>query len=299
MRALLQVASVLALAGTMIACGGDDESNHPASAGGGTSAGGGAGTGGTTGGTGGIGAGGASTGGSAGSDAGAQGGSAGAPPCTDSGPIVLSDGPTALENLCITSPDKGIEGGNATSVTTLSLTNVTIDSVNYGIYLGDCESANFDHVDVTTSPSGGDSYSVRGYIHGLTSQSSTYRANVKAFRIYGLTSGSSTNDRFEGGRLMLGGGSSDEWVNPLPFQNFSFSGGSIAVDSIEIYDNTDHVSFSSVDFAGTAHISIQAGAHDLSFSQSKNLPEIRFYGPSGQYTPDANELAQRNIVISP
>jgi hypothetical protein len=273
-------------------CGGDEDSSASGGAPGNGGSGGSTSGGGGSAGSAGSGAVGGSTGGS--------GGSAGGATCTPSGQIVLPSGETTVSNLCITSDDKGIEGGNDTTISKITVTNVTIDSVNYGVYLGNCQEAIFDHVDITTDPQGGDSYSVRGAIASFTSSNSVYRAEVKAFRIYNLTGGSSTGDSFIGGRLMLGGGAASEWENPLPFQSFTFNGGSIDVESVEIYDATNNVTFNGVDFVQTNHISIQFGAHDLTFASSLNLPEIRYYDASGsQYTPDAAELASRNIVITP
>jgi hypothetical protein len=306
---------IVIVALSLAACGGDDD---PGGTGTGGASSGGASSGGAS--SGGASSGGASAGGSSagggsgatgGSAAGGQGGTAtggaagtggsgGGVACTPSGPIVLDDGPKTLANLCITSDDMGVVGGNATFVTTLSLTNVTIQSKNYGVYVGHCDEAIFDHVDITTDPQGGDSYSVRGTIAKLTSSSSIYRAGIKAFRVYGLMSGSSTGDTFIGGRLMLGGGPASEWDSPLPFQNFKFTGGSVDVNSVEIYDATHHVEFDGVDFNGTGHISIQFGAHDLTFKASKNLPEIRYYDDAGdKYDPTPSELAARKIVVQP
>jgi len=212
--------------------------------------------------------------------------------------VTLNDGPTTIQNKLINGLT-GVMGENATSVTTLTMTNVTINSTNYGVYLGDCDAANFSDVDITCDPNGPDSYSVRGYIRNFVSSDSTYRSGIKAFRIYGLTSGSSTRDIYRGDRLMLGGGPANEWGTPLSFANFTFSDGEIRVNSVEMYNATHHVTFNHMDFATTGHISIQYSAHHITFNQCANVPEIKFYNSSGvRYYPSASELASRNIAFN-
>lgn len=211
------------------------------------------------------------------------------------GSISLSDGATTIANTTITG-DTGIMGDNATHVTTLNVSNVTIRSTNYGIYLGDCENLNLSNVSITCDPTGGDSYSVRGNIRNLVSSDSTFNSGIKAFRIYGLEGGSSTRDTFTGDRLMLGGGYASEWGDPGPFHNFTFTDSRINVNSIEMYDDTSNVVFDGVDFAGTGHISIQAGAHDIVFRNCTNVPQIRLYDGNGNWT--SPPATGRNIVVT-
>lgn len=216
-----------------------------------------------------------------------------------SDPIHLSNGATTVANKSITGTT-GIVGDNATSVTTLFLSNVTIHSTNYGVYLGSCDVANFDKVDITCDPQGGDSYSLRGTIKNLTSKDSKYRSGIKAFRVYGCLGGSSTRDLITGDRLMLGGGYANEWVNPGPFENFTFRDGAVDVNSAEIYNATNHVTFDGTDWTGTGHISIQFGAHDITIRNSVGaVPTIKYFDGSGnRYYPTTAQLAERGISIT-
>lgn len=214
---------------------------------------------------------------------------------TPSDPISLDDGATTIANTSITGAT-GIVGDNATHVTTLDVSNVIIHSTNYGIYLGQCDNLNLSHADITCDPNGGDSYSIRGNITHLVSADSTYRSGIKAFRIYGCEGGSSTRDTISGDRLMLGGGYADEWGPAGPFHNFTFTDDHIAVNSVEMYNDTNNVTFDNVDFAGTDHISIQAGAHDITFRNCRNLPEIRLYDASGNRMAWPAD-ASRNIAV--
>ena len=210
--------------------------------------------------------------------------------------ISLSDGATTISDRVIIGTS-GIVGDNATHVTTLNVNNVTIRSTNYGIYLGECDNLNLSNVNITCDPSGGDSYSVRGTIHHLTSSDSTFNSGIKAFRIYGLEGGSSTRDTYSGDRLMLGGGYANEWGEAAAFHNFTFKDGSIDVNSVEMYNDTNNVVFENMDFAGTGHISIQAGAHDIVFKNCTNLPQIRLYDTNGNWTPLPADPS-RNIVVT-
>jgi hypothetical protein len=220
-------------------------------------------------------------------------------PLIPSAPISLLNGSRVLANVRIVSDDKGIVAENDIYVTTLELTNVQIESLNYGIYLGHADDVFLRGVDITASPRGGDSYSLRGAIKKLTSVDSTYRAGQKAFRVYGLHGGSSTRDFFSGENLMLGGGFGDEWVSPGPFENFTLTDDRVQVNSVEIYDATHHVTFDGVDFAGTHHISIQAGAHHIVFAGCRHTPEIKFFDRKhNQVFPTPAQLAARNISVT-
>lgn len=185
--------------------------------------------------------------------------------------ISLNDGATTIANTTITG-GSGIVGDNATHVTSLNVSNVVIQSTNYGIYLGEADNVNLSNVNITCDPTGGDSYSVRGHIRNLVSSDSTFNSGIKAYRIYGLEGGSSTRDTYTGDRLMLGGGYSNEWGSAAAFHNFTFKDGSIDVNSVELYNDTNNVTFENMDFSGTGHISIQAGAHDITFRNCTNLP---------------------------
>jgi hypothetical protein len=221
------------------------------------------------------------------------------PPLLPSAPISLTNGSRVLANLRIVSDDKGIVGENDIRVTTLTVTNVQIVSLNYGIYLGSADDVILHGVDITASPRGGDSYSLRGAIKKLTSSDSAYRAGQKAFRVYGLRGGSSTRDLFSGENLMLGGGFADEWVAPGAFENFVFTDGRVRVSSVEIYDATHHVTFDGVDFAGTHHISIQAGAHHIVFAGCRNLPEIKYFDRKhDQVFPTPAQREARGMVVT-
>lgn len=216
-----------------------------------------------------------------------------------SDPISLGNGATTVANKFITGTT-GITAGNDKNVSMLTVSNVTIHSTNYGIYLGSCDTLNCDHVDITCDPQGGDSYSVRGGIKHLYSKDSKYRSGIKAFRVYGLLDGSSLNDLFTGDRLMLGGGYANEWVSPAPFENFTFTGARIDVNSVEIYDATHHVTFDGTDWNGTGHVSIQFGAHHITIRNSIGpVPTVKFYDGSGnRYYPTAAQLASRFISIT-
>lgn len=214
---------------------------------------------------------------------------------TQSGSISLNDGATTISDTYI-SGMTGIVGDNATNVTALTLNNVTIRSTNYGIYLGSADTVRLSNVDIQTDPNGGDSYSVRGNIRNFVSNDSTFRAGIKAFRLYGVESGSSLRDTYSGDRMMLGGGYANEWGTAAPFHNFTFKDGSIDVNSVELYNDTNNVTFENMDFSGTGHISIQAGAHDIVFKNCTNLPQIRLYGTNGTWTPLPADPS-RNIVV--
>ena len=214
---------------------------------------------------------------------------------TQSGSISLNDGATTIADTYI-SGSTGIVGDNATNVTALTLNNVTIRSTNYGIYLGSADTVRLSNVDIQTDPNGGDSYSVRGNIRNFVSNDSTFRAGIKAFRLYGVESGSSLRDTYSGDRMMLGGGYANEWGTAAPFWNFTFKDGSIDVNSVELYNNTSNVTFENMDFSGTGHISIQAGAHDIVFKNCTNLPQIRLYGTNGTWTSLPADPS-RNIVV--
>lgn len=190
-------------------------------------------------------------------------------------------------------------GGNATNVSSLTLNNVRINSTNYGIYLGSADTVRLSNVEIETAANGGDSYSVRGSIRNFVSNDSTYRSGIKAFRIYGLESGSSTRDTFTGGRLLLGGSPATSTGAHQPFRNFTFTDSRIDVDSVEIYHETSNVTFDGVDWSGTGHITIFSGAHDIVIKNSDSaMPLIKFYDSSGnRYYPSAAELASRNIVL--
>lgn len=95
------------------------------------------------------------------------------------------------------------------------------------------------------------------------------------------------------------GGAANEWENPLSFSNFHFKDGKIAVQYVNIYDQTNNVTFENMDFQGTGWISIMHQAFNIKFIHCKNLPEIRYYGASGRIYPSAQELTQRGISIIP
>lgn len=220
-----------------------------------------------------------------------------------SGPIVLPMGDKTLANLHITSSNKGIVGNNDVKVGTLTCNNVKINSTNYGVYLGDADGLIANKLDITCSPTGGDSYSVRGFIRSIVSTDSTYRSGIKAWRVYGLLTGTSTRDTFTGDRVMLGGGAADEWVSPQVFENCRFTDGRFDVNSIEIYAATHHVAFDGCDFAGTGHISIitiseAVRAHHITFTNCKNMPEVKYFNANGRYTTSASELAARGITFA-
>lgn len=215
---------------------------------------------------------------------------------SSSNSIHLNSGETTIANTTITG-NTGIVGDNATHVTTLNVSNVVIQSTNYGIYLGECDNLNLANVNITCDPSGGDSYSIRGYVRNFVSSDSTFNSGIKAFRLYGVEGGSSTRDTITGDRLMLGGGYSYEWGEAGAFHNFTFTDGAVDVNSVELYNNTSNVVFENMDFSGTGHISIQAGAHDIVFRNCTNLPQIRLYDTSGNWTPLPAD-ASRNIVVT-
>lgn len=217
---------------------------------------------------------------------------------TPSGPISLGDGPHSIGNLLITG-DRGIVAENDKHVTTLNLSNAEIRPVNYGLYLGQCDSAILRSVRIFCSPTGGDSYSVRGSIANFDSEDGEYHAGIKAFRLYRVFGGQSLRDTFTGDRMMLGGGSANEWGTALPFENFTFRDGSIDVNSIELYNATHHVTFDGVDFDGTGHISIQFGAHHIVFRNCQNLPQIKWFNASGdRFYPSDAAIAARGITFA-
>lgn len=217
---------------------------------------------------------------------------------TPSGPITLGNGPHSIGNLKITGLN-GIKIENDKRVTTLDLSNLEIRVTNYGLYCGLAERVNARGVRIFCDPTGGDSYSVRGTILHFDSADSEYHSGIKAFRIYGLRGGQSVRDTFTGDRLMLGGGSANEWGTAQAFENFTFRDGSIDVNSCELYAATRNVRFERMDWSGTGHISIQFTARDIAFVNCIALPQIKFFNASGnRYTPTAQELAQRGIIIA-
>lgn len=227
------------------------------------------------------------------------------PPFGYSGPISLSNGSTTLSNLHVVSNNpsvnqgQGISAQNNISVDTLTLTNIKIDSFNYGIYCGNCNKAIFQNLDITARD-GGDSYSIRGSFNHLISSDSIYRADRKSHRFYNVHQGSSTRDVFLNGRLMLGGGTASEWENPTEFKNFIFKDGIIDVNSVQIYSRTHHVVFQNMDFADTNEIYIDWGAHDITFINCHNIPYVKYGSPSGGfYNPTPAQLAERNISFIP
>jgi hypothetical protein len=181
---------------------------------------------------------------------------------TPCGPILLGHGAEAVINMAI-SGTGGIAAHNGTNVTRLVVRNCTIDVDNAGIYAAPCQEAIVRDTQIN-SDGGIDPYSVRGEFRRWVSKDSVFRGD-KAWRIYGLSEGSSTRDTFAGGRLLCGGGPANEWENAMDFDNFTFRNGRISVDSVEIHAASNNITFRNMDFTGTDHISIHGPAHHINF----------------------------------
>jgi hypothetical protein len=201
----------------------------------------------------------------------------GSPPLTPSGPILLQGGATTVANFAITGVG-GIAAGNGTNVTLLTINNCTINVDNAGIYAAPCQQAIVTNTQVVAS-GGLDPYSVRGMFTSWTSSDCSFGGD-KAWRIYGLTGGSSTRDVFTGGRVLCGGGAANEWNGALDFDNFTFRDGRISVDSVEIHAASNNITFRNMDFDGTDHISIHGPAHHITFEHCRH--------PDGHYLTQAD-----------
>lgn len=199
------------------------------------------------------------------------------PPSPDTGvptsPITLAAGSASYDAIIVsaTNPNVkggiGIEGGNATAVTTLSVTNSIISAANYAIYLGDAQTLNLFNC-VLTSTTGGNDYCLRGYIRALNIGCCTFTNdgdNKAVFRVYGFTSGQIHNTSFGSERLMLGGGTSVETSDQVDSYGLTLDHCDVACSTIEIYAETHHLVFSHVDFTGSGHITVHDGSHDLTF----------------------------------
>lgn len=220
-------------------------------------------------------------------------------PMVDSPPISLHAGDQSIANKRI-SGQTGIVGDNATHVGNLSVANCEIRSTNYGIYCGDVDEINLANVAIFCDPNGGDSYSIRACVNrAFSSTDCEFHSGIKAFRIPECHGGTHKRFKITGDRAMLGGGYANEWQSPGTFENVAFEDGEIDVNSVEIYNATHNVSFTRVNFAGTGHISIQFGAHHITFAGCTNQPEIKYFDANGnRYTPTAAQLSARGISIT-
>lgn len=201
-----------------------------------------------------------------------------------SGPLDVGPGDVTIENKAITSnapyipPGSqyfaGGQGISCSNVGTLTMRNCTVKSYRYGIWM-DASACVLDHVSINTAPSGagdGDDYCVRGDVQSWSSNDCTFTnsgAGKGCVRIYGCPSFTSMRDTFSGGRLMLGGGDSNEWVSPRTFTG-TISAGKIACTSVQVY-LASTVTFNSCDFAGTQEIHVEGKA---TLKSCTNIPLI-------------------------
>lgn len=183
----------------------------------------------------------------------------------------------------------------------LTLTNLTIRSVNYCLYSAGCGSLNATGVDAKAG-TGGNDYAVRGVFNHWESTDCRWANdgdNKACFRVYDCFGGFARRDYFGSDRVMLGGGYSVEWdlgASCGEFKNFLFDHCRIDAHSVEIYSKTHDVVFDTCDFTGTDHISIQPGAFNITFKNCTGLTASmvrRYNGSSFQSGPDAT----RGITI--
>jgi hypothetical protein len=160
---------------------------------------------------------------------------------TSSGGVMLNDGNNTLVGLAINSSGIGVEGNNATSVGVLSVTDSTIQSRDYGFYIGGAEAVNLTRV--TTMAAGGENpYGIRvgdspmvRIVDSIIDNSASVPAATangrmakNSVRLAGVTQAGSGifNSTVRGGQIMLGGGAADERQGWAAFGNFTISGGS-------------------------------------------------------------------------
>lgn len=147
-----------------------------------------------------------------------------APQRTPCGTINLEPGDHTIQNLDILWSDQWGKGvnGEGQGIKKVSLINVRIRSKNYGLYFAGCTSLFMQWFAVESGlddSTGSDPYCIRGVVpiaHLLDGTFTNNRAKG-VYRLYQCTDANLETIGFKGGRLMLGGGSSDEAQNQLPY----------------------------------------------------------------------------------
>jgi hypothetical protein len=160
---------------------------------------------------------------------------------TATGGVHLSAGDNTLSRVAINSTGLGVEGDNATSVSTLSITDSTIQSSEYALYVGSAQAINLTRVNAVTGANGDNPYGMRvgsaplvRIVDSVFDNSASVpvanahgRMAKNSIRLAGVTeSGSGIfNSTVRGGQIMLGGGAADGNVGWQSFGNFTISGG--------------------------------------------------------------------------
>jgi hypothetical protein len=209
------------------------------------------------------------------------------PPRTPSGPLEFGSGDHVAENLDIhanppyippgSSYFAGGQGISCSAVGKLTVHNCGVSANRYGIW-ADADEFLLDHVNVTCAPSGagdGDDYACRGDVDKWRSNDCTFKSVGKAvLRLYGVDDLISLRDRFEGPRMLLGRGNSDEHVNPQKFVGDFNSGWINCPGEGVIVGPLSIVTFDNMDFAGTSKITVDAGGKCVVKPTCKNVPPI-------------------------
>jgi hypothetical protein len=158
-----------------------------------------------------------------------------------SGGIWLGSGDSTLSNLAIVSSGEGVLGDNATSVGTLSITDSTINSSEYALYVADADQVSLTRVTAVAGAGGDNPYGIRAgnapslrIVDSMIDNSASVpdataqgQMAKNSIRLAGVTEPGSGifNSTVRGGQIMLGGGAADERQGWSPFGDFTISGG--------------------------------------------------------------------------
>lgn len=201
------------------------------------------------------------------------------PGLTPSDPITPS-GTKTISGLHITATV-----GNGITCTdknaNLTLTNLEVDSRDYGMWF-EGKTATLTRV-IFRTHGGGNDYGSRAYpTVSWRSSDCTFdnsEGHIKAAgRFIQCPDFQSTRDRFNGGRLMCGGGAANEWESEQPFKGV-WKDGFVACESVQVYDKS-HSTFENMDFAGTGHLYVDDGG-TLILKGCKSVPEIKRKSTAG------------------
>lgn len=242
-------------------------------------------------------------------------------PSVPVGGVTLSAGATALDDRAITSGNFGISGGNTTAVTTLSVSNSTIDAFNYGIYVGDGDDVHIWNTEINCVD-GGNNYCLRLNVSGEVNINCSTFINSNAsdmgkavFRAYSFTGGLVQNSTFtstgNGGddSFIIGGGAANWSDSQIEASGMTFQNCTIDLDGGDVWigAETHHITFTNVNFTNCGHITcygadgiaIQDPAcHHITFENCTwdgdplDFEQHFFHGANVQ-----NNAATQNIVI--